>query len=582
MNAITTITSARLRLTIKLVIVGLACLWGNATLAATLSLSPSTGVYSAGQNFTERVVVNTAGAAINAAEGTLSFKPSEITVVSISKGTTFNLWTSEPSFSNSAGTINFSGGTPTGYTGNGGTVLTITFKAKAAGSPRVNFASGAVLAADGRGTNVLTGMNGGSFTISAPSISPVPETIIEYIPPANTPAAPVVKSTTHSDQSRWYTEKKAVLSWLLSPEVTAVRTLLDERATSVPSKVYDTPIDTITIDALEEGVQYFHIQFKNADGWGKVSHYRLAVDTVAPTKFVVSLEANADLSSPEQKLVITAEDASSEVKRFKVQLDGNEPFEITNVTASSTILLPKLTPGYHTVVVEGFDEAGNSGIDSLSFSILAFDKPQFFDVPTRISEGVIPVFSGVTRSNADVIVILAKLGTDPQETTVRSNEAGEFSFIPEAKLAEGVYELSARAIDQYGAQSEDSDIIRVVVEPPGIIRIGSLLVDVLSVIVPLVVLAVFLIFISLYALKRLRSLKLGVAREAKEAVAILEREFASLTQSVLQHGKTLKAGRKTNRLTKAEQELLDTLSASLVSAKLTIIKEITDVEDIVE
>ncbi|MEZ4200072.1 MAG: hypothetical protein R3B69_00480 [Candidatus Paceibacterota bacterium] len=36
--------------------------------AATLSLSPGTGVYTAGGTFTARVVVNTAGESVNAAE----------------------------------------------------------------------------------------------------------------------------------------------------------------------------------------------------------------------------------------------------------------------------------------------------------------------------------------------------------------------------------------------------------------------------------------------------------------------------------------------------------------------------------
>ena len=100
-----------------LIVVGLFFCTAALAEAATLSVSPGTGVYTAGQTFTVRVVVNTAGANINAAEGTLSFKPEELSVVSVAKGSIFNLWTADPSFSNSAGTVTFSGGTPTGYTG---------------------------------------------------------------------------------------------------------------------------------------------------------------------------------------------------------------------------------------------------------------------------------------------------------------------------------------------------------------------------------------------------------------------------------------------------------------------------------
>ncbi len=570
-----------LRFVLQFALVVVAFGWGSSALAATLSVSPGTGVYTAGQTFTARVVVNTSGANINAAEGTLSFKPGELSVVSVTKGSIFNLWTAEPSFSNTAGTINFSGGTPTGYTGTNGTVLSITFRTKGAGSPRVNFSNGSVLAADGRGTNVLTGMNGGTFTVTAETTSPVAETVIEYVPPANTPGAPSVSSATHPDQALWYKEKNARLSWSIPSGVTAVRTLLDDRASSVPTKVYDSPIDSIDL-ALEEGVQYFHVQFKNADGWGKVTHYRLAVDTVPPSQFTLALPADADLSNPVQTLVASATDATSKVLKFKVQIDGAEPIEIVDTEAKGTITLPQLAPGYHTVVVEGFDEAGNSSIASLSFTILAFDKPVFTEVPSVISAGVIPVFKGATRPNAEVIVTFAKVGANPVDTSVRSDANGAFTFIPDSALQEGVYDITARAVDQYGAQSEMSDAVRVAVQAPGYLRVGSFLVSVLSVIVPLIALGGLLIITLIYTVRRTRRMRRGVAREAHEVVTVLDREFATLMNLLESEAAVMSSSRKTAKLTKAEDELFMNLTKALTEAKRTIVKEVADVEDIVD
>jgi hypothetical protein len=172
--------------------------------ASTLSLSPATGVYTTGSTFSVRVVVNTKGAPINAADGTLTFNPKELQVVSVSRTSSiFNLWTTEPTFSNAAGTITFSGGSPTGYTGGSGTVMSVTFRTLGAGSPRVSLSSGSVLAADGRGTNVLTSMGSGAYTVSAVSENPEPEVIIEFVPPANTPAAPKISSDTHGNPDGW-------------------------------------------------------------------------------------------------------------------------------------------------------------------------------------------------------------------------------------------------------------------------------------------------------------------------------------------------------------------------------------------
>ncbi len=549
--------------------------------AATLSVSPSTGVYTAGQTFSARVMVNTSGQSINAADGTLSFNPSELSVVGVSKGSIFNLWTADPSYSNTAGTITFSGGNPTGYNGSAGTVMSITFRAKNSGTAKVSFSKGSVLAADGRGTNVLTSMGGGTFTIAAKEVVPEPETI-EYIAPANTPAAPSITSSTHPDQSKYYQTKDARLSWSLPSDITSVRTLLDGNSGSIPTKVYDTPISDISLTDLDEGVQYFHLQFKNEDGWGRVSHYRLAVDTQAPSSFTIELPEEADLSNPEQTLLLKAEDEASKVLRFTVQLDGGEPYEYVDNEESGSIALPALDPGQHSVIIEAFDEAGNSLIDTFSFAILAFDKPQFTEYPSEINEEVIPVIKGITRPNATVGITLSKLGAEPSEYTVNSDESGVFTFIPEGRLSLGVYEIGAVAIDQYGAKSEPADTIRLAVQQPGYLQIGSVLISVMSVIVPLIALLLLLVLAVVFFFGRLRKLRAGVVKESKEAIAVLEEEFNRLQKLLTEQKDALADSRKSKSLTKAETALVDNMFTALQESNKRVKDELEDVEDIVE
>lgn len=557
------------------------CFLANASLAATLSVSPNTGVYTAGQTFTTKVVVNTAGKKVNAAEGTLSFKPGELSVVGVTKGSVFNLWTAEPSYSNSAGTISFSGGTPAGYSGSAGTVISVTFRTKGAGNPRVSFSNGAVLAADGRGTNVLTSMNGGSFTVASAAVAPEPETI-EYIAPANTPAAPKITSATHPDMDAWHTQTSAELSWPLPGGITAVRTLLDEHSGSIPTKVYDNPISEIVLDELEQGVQYFHLQLKNSDGWGRVTHYRLAVDSEKPTSFNISLVEGADLSNPEQLLVLDVEDDTSVATRFLVQIDGGDPYEFIDSEETGQIKLPSLEPGHHSIIIEAFDAAGNSLISTFSFGILAFDKPQFTQYPSELSQEVIPVIKGITRPNAEVRVSVTKVGSDTQEITLQSTESGEFIYIPEGKFSLGVYELTAVAVDQYGAKSEVSDAVRIAVQQPGYVRIGSFVVSLLSVIIPLIALLVLLGAGTWFLFARLRKLRTGVTRETHEALVMLQTEFGKLQQLVQTESDVLSSSRKTKKLTKAEDALIQTIQEAMKNARKNVEKEITDVENIIE
>ena len=142
-----------------------------AAAAASLYLFPPSGSYQVGQNFSVSVRVASGEDAINAAEATLIFNPAELLVT----GSVFDLWTSDPAFSNAAGTINFGGGTKKGLTGSAGMILRVDFQAKANASAQVNFSAGSVLAADGKGTNVLSGMTGGLYTLSPRIVIPPPE-----------------------------------------------------------------------------------------------------------------------------------------------------------------------------------------------------------------------------------------------------------------------------------------------------------------------------------------------------------------------------------------------------------------------
>lgn len=549
--------------------------------AATLSLSPSTGVYQTGGTFTAQVLVNTSGKSVNAADATLSFDTAQLSVVSVSRSSSiFGLWVAEPTFSNSAGIISFSGGSPTGYTGGAGAVMSVTFRAKAAGTARVSFANGSVLANDGRGTNVLTSMNGGTFTIQAQATAPTPEVITEYVPPANTPGQPHITSTTHEDPAGYYQATTAELAWTVPNGVTAVRTLLDQSPYTIPTKVYNPAINHITLSDLPEGVSYFHLQFQNADGWGKVAHYRLGVDTERPTSLVLSAPDPFDASNPVQSILVETSDVTSPVRRFIVKVDSDDAFEVGLEAATGTITLPAVEPGYHTVTVEAFDAAQNSIIETYAFTVEAFDKPVFTEYPTELTPGVIPVIKGQTRPHAKVEITLTKLGTEPRVYQTDSDETGAFTFIPESSFDTGVYDIVAVATDSFGARSAASEAIRIAVQEAGYVRIGGLVIGFLSVLVPTIALLALTVLLLLWLYRRARSFRQRVGVESSEALAALQTEFTALEKTLAEQEDALQAARKSKQLTKAETALFETVRDSLQKARRHIGEEITDVTDL--
>ncbi len=568
------------------ILFSLACFVGvGSAEAATLKVSPSTGVYTAGSAFTVSVVLNTEGKSVNAADGQLSFNPRELTVASVSRGASiFNLWTEEPTFSNAAGTISFGGGSPSGYKGAAGTIISITFKPLAAGTPKVTFKSGSVLAADGMGTNVLTAMNGGTFTIAAKGETPAPE----YIPPANTPQAPKIVSGTHPDASVWYKEKNATLSWSVPAGVTAVRMLLDETSGTVPTKVYDEPLTEKRLDDLSEGVSYFHLQFKNADGWGRISEYTLRVDTEAPKNFTITEEA-PDANNPSKVLLFAYEDVSP-IREYKIQIDGKEPIVFKDTEGTKKYTLDSLMPGYHTISVEAFDSAGNASVASYSLTIEAFEKPVFTDFPTRINTEVIPAIKGKTRPNATVaievmrasdntLISVAEGGAEENPYVVQSDAEGVFTFIPDDTFDTGVYTITAVARDAFGSVSEKSDAIKIIVEVPGYVAAGTVVINFLSVLVPIIALLIVLIFGSWYLWHRLVLWKRRVRKETLEAEERLTFEFTSIVKSLDAGVAELKESRK-GKLTKAELALIERIESDLKVAQGKIGKEIEDIENV--
>ncbi len=130
---------------------------------------------------------------INAASGVISFPSDKLEVRSISKSPSiFNLWAQEPSFSNERGTVAFEGVILNpGFQGSG-TVLTVTFRAKAAGTAGLSFSSGQILANDGAGTNVLTSLGTSLFTINSAPLPAEPTPAPQQAPEAEDLEEPLV------------------------------------------------------------------------------------------------------------------------------------------------------------------------------------------------------------------------------------------------------------------------------------------------------------------------------------------------------------------------------------------------------
>lgn len=383
--------------------------------SASLFFNPATGRHVVGDTFSVEVRLNTGGVAINAAEGTVLFEQSKMRVISVSKaGSIFNLWTTEPKFDNANGTVDFGGGLPDpGYTGNSGLIITIYFKAIGAttekGYSDTVLVSGAVLANDGQGTNILATLGKNTQYISSAETGALP-TATPQQPIVAATIQPHLKSSTHPDQNKWYAVKTATIQWDVPPEAKEVRLALSRQATELPHVRYLTPISEKILPDLEDGVWYLNAQFVTARGISPISSFKLQIDTVAPRDFQIKrVDTNDENARPE--LLFTTTDDLSGIDHYEMKIGTGEWFNIEKLPDGQSYRLPELKAGTYTVSVKAVDGAGNStSATPISISVVQRINPTLLNVVTFLSKLFDDVVNVVSKSALFIAFVAVLVG----------------------------------------------------------------------------------------------------------------------------------------------------------------------------
>jgi len=348
---------------LQALVVVLALLIPYLSFAASLFVTPRIGAYAVGDTFSVGIVVEASEAAFNAVSGTLSFPAGSVEVVSLSKSASVvSLWVQEPSFSNSGGTVSFEGIVLNpGYKGSNARILTVQFRAKKEGAVPLTFSASEVLANDGNGTSILSTTGKGSYTITAKALPPVTaedeadeETPATPVTQEVTPSAPLVRSDSHK-VDQWSNQTTGVFAFDVGEDITALRLLVNDQADSIPTVVHQPAIKERSINDLAEGSSYLHVQLKNSEGWGEISHYHLQIDTKQPDTFEIIELASTDTKT----FSFNATDSLSGIDRYEVSLDGGEAHVVFANDSLATYTTPELAGGRHLLSVKVFDKAGN-------------------------------------------------------------------------------------------------------------------------------------------------------------------------------------------------------------------------------
>ena len=553
--------------------------------SASLFLSPSSGTYTVGNTFDIAVRVNTGGVAINAAQGSLVFDPDKLAVVSVGKESTiFSLWTQDPIFSNSLGTISFGGGIPNpGFSGSAGTIMVIKFRARTADGATVSFSSGSVLANDGRGTNILSSLGGGSYVLRATTSVPPPAT------PTPTPddtsqeqtasgriGAPVVTSSTHPDERKWFSNNSPKLQWELLAGVTAISYAIDKNSRTNPGFITTNIVNEETFPDLTDGIWYLHINFRTASGWGPLTHRQVLIDTTSPSPFDIVTDDRSDTTHPQPLLHFSSADATSGIERYEVKIGTGEIFS----APSNTLEMPLQAPGRHDVTVWAVDKAGNKRAAFASVFIEPLPNPPVItDYPARLSpDETLTVRGKSSYPNTDVLLTMRGENNFFNEAKIPTNENGNWQYTHDERLGDGLYTIFAVAKDERGALSLPSTEVTTAVEPPALIKFGNLAIDFLTTIITLVVLLGALIVGTWYGWFRFHNWQRRLHKETLDAERALHSAFDALHEEFSAQFKELEKAKHSRKLTKEEENLHSALNKNLKIAEKFVSKELKDIE----
>lgn len=574
--------------------------------AASLYFSPSFDSKKIGSSFSVGIYVSSASESMNAASGVISYPADKLELVSLSKsGSIFSLWVDEPSWSQSAGTFHFEGIVMNpGFKGSSGKIISATFKIKSAGTAQLRFNSGAILANNGIGTNILEKLGSASFNlveetqVEAPKpttketpkpAEPKKETPVAETAPtkkteetssqkigaitetsAGSPLAPKIYSSTHPSQDKWFNLREAKFSWEVPADVSEVATIFSKDETAAPDIAYNPPINSKTIDSLEDGVWYFALRFKNKSGWGEIARYRINVDTLPPVSFAIKFVSGQEVLNFRPVITFETTDGLSNMDYYKVRvIDETGIQQSEDVRKSNPYMLPPQFPGRKTLFVQAYDKAGNYTTAIADFDVKGIEAPIITKLPKQLVEGELMKIEGTTFPESEITIFMKADGRESELGKTHSDTDGNFVFSYDKPILSGNYKIFARVQDKNGATSYPSIENDIKILPSKFFRVSRVTYGLIIGLAALGLIALIFFMIRGVGYKLVVARK-NSQRQSKQisiAFTYLRNKFKSQIRML----ERLEARR---RLTGAEKEILVKTKQDLADVETAIKKEI--------
>lgn len=535
---------------------------------ALLFLSPASESFIEGETFSVELNLDASDLCVNAVQASVFFPAGKVEALGISKNNSIlSFWTEEPFFSNLTGEISFAGGLPHPGCDGLGNLITVEFRAKKQGTANIVFEKAHVLASDGKGTNVLVGLNSAKYFVSA-------EKSFFETEPANI-ALPRVLSSSHPQKDEWYNNQEPNFQWNLNKEILGVSFAFDKSPDTMPDTISKGKIQFKNYEKISDGIWYFHLRLEDRNGWGDPAHYKIQVDTKLPHPFDIVVDNIGDPTNPEPNLYFATNDDTSGVDYYKMKI-GDEDFSKLMLAQINPFPLSLYAPGHYSIIVRAVDKAGNN-IESRTFiDVEPIESPRILISPDIYISGEEMLYlEGEALPDVEVIIFLKADGKDIKEWQAFSNSKGEWSFSTKELIKSGTYYLSAQCKDKRGVISNLSEPREIKVLLSGL-SFGSFIISFKELVLFWILILFFGVIAGCFIIWKNKQVKKALQKETKEAKDKLHQSFGILRKEMEEKIELMdsKPGFNPN-----ERKVCEELKRDLKIAENSVSKEIEDIEE---
>ena len=372
--------------------------------AASFYCSPI-GEVEAGDKISLEVGINDNEYLVKAVEGVITFDDELLEFVKIDESG--SEWSEESSLYENE--IFFNTSQIKEFEGRQSRLFDVYFNVLKDGNPNLYFSSGKILVKEGENYNLEELM----FT-------PIEEFR--------------VVSPTHPSEDLWYANNNVKFLWSIPFDAEELKLLIDEKEDSFPSISYTDLITEKEIE-LEDGIWYFHIRYKNAEGWQPIIHKKVMIDTKKPYAFNVDI---AEERVP--KIVFNAEDETSGIQGYEIIIPSKNYSFFTN---GNETYFPFSTPSDYKVIIKVLDKAGNHIEKERTITVKYLNPPIVSKILT--GSGKISLIGKIDNPSLKIYVSIE--GPSKVDGLAEVSENGTFVFTSDT-LEDGTYRLFLTTIGE--------------------------------------------------------------------------------------------------------------------------------------